>query len=322
MTNLAANDALDFDIGQAVAEAHAFCRQFRQDYAVTAHGVICTTAPVWAKQLLRKRSVVAAVMEKAGSSTFVKQRPRDTSDYQTYVQKQFDAQKPLQFRIPVGPVKNMNLCGDQQFPDMAEYLMFMQLARFAASVAALYPYGVKMQIVPDDVRAQTANLCPDSYVQSYISGLRQMVDSMGFSEWLQVESGQMRLCDLYRVQNFKPLAEQKLLDWKKNEPETFAEKWQSALENAQKNFVVRNDADAESEIAASAWRYLVAHQSEILSGMWSPVDAFPMIFANHPNNYQLRSMASKKTRLPWQVKMPISLLDVPIKAELHLARAA
>ena len=300
---------LSFNLTAAIAEAETFCAEFAATMQIGANGVTAVTQPKWARQMVHRRGVVDAVIDKIGSNSFAKRRPKETADYNAYVKKRYEAGEALLFRIPVGPVKNMIRHSGPQMPDIAEYLMFVQLARFAAAIAPLYPHGVKIQIVPDDVRARAANLCPDDYVASYIGGLRRLVDAMTFSEWLQVEDGQMRLCDLYKVARYREAAETKLLDWKANEPESFTSRWEAALENARKNFPVEQSDDSEAEIAASAWRYMVAHQSEILSGMWSPVDAFPMVYANHPNCYQLFSMGAKKTKLPWQISLPVDLLD-------------
>ncbi len=55
-------------------------------------------------------------------------------------------------------------------------------------------------------------------------------------------------------------------------------------------------------------RYLVAHKAEMLSGMWSPVDALPLVYANHPDNFQLYTMGRGLTKLPWQVRLPFAAL--------------
>ncbi|MBI1327323.1 MAG: L-tyrosine/L-tryptophan isonitrile synthase family protein [Alphaproteobacteria bacterium] len=298
---------IDFDVEKALTEARAFYGVFLQENIVSEDGVIAARTPEWAAKMLRKQNIVDAVMEKIGSNAFMKRRPQDKTDYRLYVQNAFTQNKPLLFRIPIGPVKNMNICGANQRPDMAEYFMFIQLARFAAAIAALYPFGVKIQLVPDDVRATYANLCPQDYVQSYVGGLRTLVEILGFAQWLQVENGQMRLCDMYRAHLHLQEAEEKLTLLKNTDPISFDAKWQAALENARKNFVVNNSDNAEQEIAAAAWRYMVAHLSEILSGMWSPRDAFPLVYANHAGNYQLFTMGAGRTRLPWQIALPANI---------------
>lgn len=304
------------NLSRGVADAKAYHENFLRTTVVTANGLFVPEPGEEAKRLLRRQDVPSAVVERIGGTAFVKRRPKETIDYDAYVRKRFQMEQPLLFRIPVGPVKNMLRNGDRQQPDLAEYLMYIQLARFAYAVASLYPYGMKIQIVPDDVRAQAANCCPDAYVRSYIDGVQALVRSLSFDLWITVESGQMRLCDMYRVNQYRQQAEEKLNLWRAGDPESFTLRWESALENARKNFVVALGRDPEQEIAASAWRYLVAHQSEVLSGMWSPVDAFPLVYANIPNVYQLYTTGSKRsqvpcevrTKLPWQISLPESLL--------------
>lgn len=295
---------IDFNLPQALEDAARDYRAFLADNIISVDGVIAATQPEWAQKMLRKQNIVDAVLEKIGSNNFVKRRPENKDAFRNYIESRYTENKPLLFRIPIAPVKNMNICGDAQRPDLAEYLMFIQLARFASAIASLYPFGVKVQLVPDDVRAAYANLCPQAYVQNYVSGLKDVVSALGFSAWLQVESGQMRLCDLYQASLHLKEAEEKLNIMRDADPMKFNSKWNTALENARKNFVVKNEANAEQEIAASAWRYLVAHLSEVLSGMWSPRDAFPLVYANHEGNYQLFTMGAKRTKLPWQIALP------------------
>lgn len=300
---------IEFNVAKAVSEAHAFFNVFCQEYDFSNQSIQCKKQPLWARQLVNKSGLVMALVEKIGSNSFVKRRPEDKTSFIEYIKRCVDSQKIIQFRIPIGPVKNMNLSGEDQYPDIAEYLMFIQLARFAAAVSAIYPFGIRIELVPDDVRAKAANDCPDHYVRSYVDTMRRMVVSMGFQEWLHVETGQMRLCEMYKVSQYREEAEKKLIELRDKNDLNFSQRWINALENAKKNFVVKDHANAEKEIAAAAWRYLVAHQSEILSGMWYPIDAFPMVYAHHPHNYQLFSMGAKQTKLPWQVVVPIDSIE-------------
>lgn len=301
---------LQFDLAKSLIEAENFHQRFLSSVVVTESGVMPSMQKnSWAADLIRKQGSVSAVLDKVGSNAFVKRKPADRAQYKSYIEDRYSEKKPLQFRIPIGPIKNMNVCGDRQSPDIAEYLMFVQLSRFAETIAELYPFGIKIDVVPDDVRAKYANLCPQAYIDQYITGLKNFVNELGFSSWLNVENGQMRLCDIYKVQSYLKEAETHLKNWQQKNPETFAIKWSSALENARKNFKVANQDNTEHEVSASAWNYMVAHMSEILSGMWSPKDVFPMVYANHPNNYQLFTMGQKKTQLPWQISIPAAAAD-------------
>lgn len=298
-----------FNADKDVALAKAFHHEFLLSVENASYGLKVLKVPQWAQQILRKKKREVAIIEKIGSNSFAKRRPQDIGPYTEYVQKRLVAEEPLLFRIPVGPLKNMYLGDGNQLPDLAEYLMLVQLARFAMAIASLYPHGVQIQLVPDDVRARAANKCPEQFTQEYITSLRRLVSSLQFDPWLKVENGQARLCDMYNVMRYREEAERKLSVWKEKEAESFAERWEIAIENARKNFVITKDEQYEAEIAASAWRYMVAHQSEILSGMWSPKDIFPLVYANHPNCYQIFSLGTKKTKLPWQIALPISLLN-------------
>lgn len=312
---------VEFDVLKAVDEAMLYLQCFKADMQITAAGLHVLRPEKWALQAVRRQGVVQATLDKIGSNAFVKRRPENIDSYSHYVARQYASQQPLQFRVPVGPLKNMICCGDYQVPDIAEYLMFVQLARFASAVAQIYPYGVKVQVVPDDVRARAANQCPDRYVRSYVSSMRLMIELLGLSGWLQAEDGQTRLCDLYKVHHYQQQAEQSLRHWRHQDPEAFAERWQSAQDNARKNYPLPaglEDHYRETAIADSAWRYMLAHQCEILSGMWSTQDAFPMVYANHRNNYQLFSMGQKRTKLPWQLALPADML---VGHQPHLVRS-
>lgn len=293
-----------------IREAMAFHADFMTQAKICPERGLVGAAPVeWAARLLRKRGIAGAVIEKMGSLTFTKRRPADVSQFQAHAEEQCVHQRPLIFRVAFGPLKNINCCGTRQAPDLAEYLTFIQLARLMAALAPLYPYGIKVQLVPDDLRARQANLCPESYTSSYINGLRQLVHALRFEDWLEVEAGEQRLYQLYNVNDYRAAAEMALRDWQRTEPDSYAVKWASALENAERNLPLSMDCNRAEEVPAAAWRYMKAHQAELLSGMWSQRKVFPVIYANHPNAYQIYSMGHKKSKLPWQVALPLSLLD-------------
>jgi Pyoverdine/dityrosine biosynthesis protein len=293
----------------AVQEAQKFHEIFKAECIVEeGKGFINPVQKDWAKSLLRKNTVSQAVIEKINSWSFMKRRPEDQTSFISYVEACFAAQQPLLFRIPFGPLKNIRCSGSNQSPDLAEYLTFIQLSRVMSAVASLYPHGIKVHIVPDDMRARQANRCPQCYVHCYISGLQKMVQLLSFEKWMHVEYGQSALYQTYKVDSYQQAAIEKLQEWKTTNPEAFAMRWDNALENAKKNFNIELCEDTTEEVEAAAWRYLVAHQSEILSGMWSPPDVFPLVYANHPNNYQLYSLGQKKTKLPWQIALPKTLL--------------
>lgn len=300
---------------KAVEEAIVFHQSLADTVLVTPEYGMQTAlkkAPDWAASLLRKKGVIDSVVEKMGSWSFVKRRAEDSSLHTQYIQRCFDNKEPVIFRIAFGPVKNINLPMCRQLPDFGEYLTFVQLSRLASALSTLYPYGIKIQVVPDNIRAQIANLCPVSHVRSYINGLIKLAEGLGFDQWLLVETDQSRLYELYNTKNYLDQADAELQDWKNKDPEAFDYKWQSACYNAQKNIPQTPD-DNTAEVEGAAWRYLVAHRAEIISGMWSPQDVFPLVYANHPNTYQLYSLFQKNTKLPWQNALPTSLLpDISI----------
>lgn len=294
---------------ESVREAQAFHTQFLQGSVVSAErGVHTVPEHPWAAKMLRRASVPEAVIEKLGSTSFCKRRPENTAPFLAYVQRQYEQLLPLTFRIPFGPLKNMNRCGTEQLPDIAEYLTMIQLARMADALAGLYPHGIKVQLVPDDHRARKANMCPEEYTGTYIAGLQHMAKALGFDQWLHIENGEAALYEAYGVEEFMEAAQDDIQKWKDNDPESFNARWQVALDSAEKNFPAPLKREQPDAIAQSAWRYLVAHQAEILSGMWSTQDACPLVMANHKGNFQLFSLGTKKTKLPWQIALPVDLL--------------
>ena len=272
-------------------------------------GLLSVPTPEWAPRLLQKKGHCDALIEKIGSLTFTKRRPDDLAPFDAYVRAQYDSKARLLFRVAFGPLKNVNCCDHRQSPDLAEFLAFIQLARLMAALAPLYPYGLKVQLVPDDLRARKANLCPVDYTQTYIAGLQSLAENLSFDQWLSVEDSETRLYQLYEVEKFQDQAGAWLDDWQRREPERYEARWHAALENAGKNVSASLVHQQVTDISSAARRYLVAHQAEILSGMWSPRDAFPLIYANHPNAYQIYSLGCKKSKLPWQICLPLNLLE-------------
>lgn len=293
-----------------VVDAHKFHKHFLETAIISPDRGICDVPKTdWAAKILRRSSVPVAVVEKIGSASLCKRRPENTDAFLKYVERQYESQEPILFRIPVGPIKNMNLCGSEQNPDIAEYLMMIQLARMVTAVTPLYPHGIKVQLVPDNLRARKANMCPDEYTNTYINGLHTMNKALGFEGWLIIEDGEQRLYQQYEVESYQDAAEQFIAGWKENDPESFALRWKVAMDSAEKNFPEELVKEQHNAVECSAMRYLQAHQAEILSGMWSTDDAFPLVMANHGGNFQLFTMAQKKTKLPWQIALPQNALS-------------
>jgi len=293
----------------AVAEAEKFHADFLATTQINeAMGLVNPVLPQWAPKALRKLGITGAVLEKIGSMAFAKRRPEDVSPFCNYIEACLAEQKPLQFRVGFGPLKNIRYCGPEQSPDLAEYLTFIQLARLMHSVSAVYPHGVRVQIVPDDLRAMQANKCLQCHVHCYIGGLQKMVKLLSFDKWMYIEFGQSALFEEYRVYDYFVAAEEQLQHWRKNSPEEFSLRWSRALENAQKNLNPETDNETNEAIEGAAWRYLVTHQSEVLSGLWGTHDAFPLRYGKHSQNYQLYTFGTKKTKLPWQISLPGHLL--------------
>lgn len=291
-----------------VAEAKAFLKDMQNTCALTPErGLVSRKATDWAPKLIRRHGIAGAVIEKAGSRAYVKRRPENPAAFLAYVEKQLEAEQPLLFRVGFGPLKNTNHCGPLQDPDWAEYLTVTQLARMMAGVTQVYPHGVTAEIVPDDLRTCGSNLCPASRTAKYIYGLQRMVRGMGLEGIVRVENGQARLYKLYNVTAYHAAALAALNEWKERDPAAFRAKWESSVTNAGKNIYCAREKTAE-EVEAAAWRYLVAHRAEILSGLWSPGDAFPLRYANHAGSYQIYTYGFKKTKLPWQIALPLELI--------------
>ena len=58
--------------------------------------------------------------------------------------------------------------------------MFIQLAKAMEAIAAIYTYGLKVQMIPDDLRGGSANCWPTEYGKHYIAGLKRMVKDLNF----------------------------------------------------------------------------------------------------------------------------------------------
>ncbi len=310
------SSGINFDLSAAIETAQCTRQQFAQICAADATGLHRFDKPDWARRDLSRLGTVQAVVRKIGSNTFARRRPEDEGDYLAYVEQRLAQGAPLQFRLGCGPLKNRQVCGSAQQPDCAEYLMFVQLARFTAAVAALYPHGIQVQMVPDDQRSCHANLCHQAQVCSYIGGLQNMVGQLGFDGWLQIEPGQQRLYAEYDVLAYRKAAEDYMHEWRARDPEAYDAKWQSAVENAANNLYLPDwpDEKIRTEAEHAAWRYLVAHQSELLSGLWSPKDRFPLRYGRHARFYQLYTMKESQGQLPWQISLPFPPDAYPVAA--------
>jgi hypothetical protein len=158
---------------ESVREAQAFHNAFLQGANISEErGVHTVPEHPWAAKMLRRASVPEAVVEKLGSTSFCKRRPENTAPFLEYVQRQYEQGQPLTFRVPFGPLKNMNRCGAEQLPDIAEYLTMIQLARMADALTGLYPHGIKVQLVPDDQRARKALTI---FVDIIKKGIKQLI---------------------------------------------------------------------------------------------------------------------------------------------------
>lgn len=295
---------------RAVTEAEQFHATFCQTAAAIMpdRGLVGRPDKAAHKFIRYSGGIAAAVVAKLGSNSIAKRRPDDSAPFLYHVQSRLDAGEPLLLRLGSGPVKNVQQYGAQQAPDIAEFLMLTQLARTVSAVSTLYPYGVKVQMVPDDKRGGDANLWPPEYGQRYISGLQRLTQALGHDGWLSIENGQERLYAQYRVPAFKAAAEENLRRWADTDPAAYQDKLAKMATKASNNLAGGTQVTPEAT-QASAWRYLVALKAEELSGIFAPRDAFPLRYGNHPNSFQLYTMGAGLTKLPWQVALPVALLS-------------
>lgn len=299
---------------RSVAEAEQFHLEFRTttNDVLSERGIVVCPGKVEQKFIRQTGGIAAAIVAKLGSNSVAKRRPRDTTAFRIHVQDRLDAGKPLLLRIGAGPVKNVQHCGGQQEPDLAEFLMLTQLARTVRAVASLYPHGVKVQMVPDDKRGGEANLWPPEFGQRYIAGLQSLGGFLGYDGWLTIEDGQARLYAQYRVASFRAAAEDELRAWARTDPAAYQAQFSYAANKAFDNLVAACQVTPEAA-QASAWRYLVALKAEELSGIFAPRDAFPLRYGRHHNSFQLYTMGPGLTKLPWQVALPRTLLREPAR---------
>ena len=277
--------------------------------------------PTAAEQKFIRKSggVPAAVVAKLSANSITKRRPEDRTAFLAYVQHQYESQQPLEFRLGLGPVKNVKHYGANQTPDVAEFLMLTQLGHVMSAVATLHPHGVKVEMVPDDKRGADANQWPKEYGERYISGMQKLVQRMGFDSWLHIEDGQERLYKKYDVLGFRAAAEESLTRWATANPAAYAEKMERATGKALDNMVAHshNQKNIQHEAHQSAWRYMIALKAEELSGIFAPRDVFPLRYAHHANSFQLYTMGEGQTKLPWQIALPLEAADT--SAQAHAA---
>jgi hypothetical protein len=290
---------INFDLRSAIAAARQTLAELKQVTSCENGILKIQKVPFWATQTLRKSEPIAATLKKIGSGSFARRRPVVEKPYFDYISSRYKSASPLQFRLGCGPLKNIHVCGSNQRPDVSEYLMLAQLASFAQAIAALYPYGLNVQIIPDDERACGANGCPKEYTNSYITGLTELVSQTGLSGWLTLEQGQSQICKNYCVASYLSAAEEKLL--KQSKTEGFASRWERAVANALQNVY---PAPTHEQAQKAAWRYLVLHEAELMSGIWSIGDYFPLRYGRHDGFFQLFTMKENQTQLPWQISLP------------------
>lgn len=288
-----------------IIDAQDFHARFLENAKCDAQGLHITRMPDWSEKFIRRNATIPlAALAKLGSNTIAKRRPDDAQAFHDHIAQCYAARSTLLLRVVVGPVKNVQRFGAYQSADMAEYLTLIQLARVAETMAAIYPHGIRVQLVPDDIRGSIANNWPVAYSKLYISSLQRMVKQLQFESWMDVEDGEARLYEQYRVTEHTHRATMDVMA-----DACFEEKFARACMHARENLFT---ADAESmtqqAIEDSAMRYLVAHRAEIASGMWSPINALPLMYANHAGNFQLYTMGRGLTKLPWQIRLPFAVL--------------
>lgn len=287
-----------------VIDAQDFHVRFLEAAQCDARGLHIAETPQWAEKLIRRSVNVAhAALAKLGSNTIAKRRPEETQAFLDHIAQCFEAQAPLRLRVVFGPVKNVQRYGAYQSADMAEYLTLIQLGRVAETIAAIYPHGVRIEIVPDDKRGSIANGWPQAFSAQYIDSMQRMAKELQFDSWMHVEDGQARLYKHYGVDTHTHAATMEVMA-----DAQFAAKLERACDHARENLFSQGNKLSELDVRDSAMRYLVAHKAEMLSGMWSPVDALPLVYANHPDNFQLYTMGRGLTKLPWQVRLPFTAL--------------
>ena len=303
---------------KAIAEARVFQTRFNDEGSVSAIlGLHNVRQDDWAEKLLRRQPLAGAIITKLGSNGFAKRRPDDTSAYERYINAQASAEAPLLFRVGFGPVKNIPCNGCEQTPDLAEYLTLIQLGRAMQAIAMLYPHGVQVQLVPDDLRSRSANLCPLCFVDCYITGLQRMVRALNWDTWLRVEPGQTRLYREYRVADHFAAAERMLDRMRVEQPPAYTAKWNAAVSNAGKNLAYVDDHQPEADVEASARRYMIAQYAERLSGMWDAKDALPLRYGQHEQAFQMFTMTQGRTKLPWQIAIPLTMAPAELQHSLY-----
>jgi hypothetical protein len=315
-------------LSKAVGQASAFLKRFGEiSYSTAADSHLPPIKPTASEQKFIRQNggVPEAVVAKLGSNSIAKRKPvgEQREMFLLHVRKQHEVKQPLLFRLGTGPVKNVHLYGDNQTPDLAEYMMLANLARIMTTVSSLYPYGVKVEMVPDDKRGGTANLWPAEYGRRYVAGLRELTERLNFSHWLQIEDGQERLYQHYNVPAFHAAAEEHLRRQQKVDPVGFAAMLEVAAKKASDNLVTTSltQPATQAEAADSAWRYLIALKAEDMSGIFAPHDAFPLRYGNHPNSFQIYTMGEGHTKLPWQIALPHELIRHDAKTDTHFPEA-
>ena len=299
------------ELRMRVTEAREFHQRFLHETMCNGQGLHARHAPEWCEKFIRRnRTIAQAFVVKLGSNLVAKRRPDITQPFHDYIAQCLAAECAVTLRVVVGPVKNVQRYGEYQSADMAEYLMLIQLARAVQHIAAIYPYGVRAAMVPDDLRGGAANAWPAAYSKRYVGSLQRMVKQLEFDAWLNVEDGQARLYETHDVANYMHAATVEVMADAK-----FENKFARACDHARENLYSPHGTIGEDEVRQSAMRYLIMHSAEILSGMWSPVDALPLMYANHPGNYQLFTMGRGLTKLPWQIQLPFAqFCESPIGA--------
>ncbi len=174
--------------------------------------------------------------------------------------------EPIHVTVGYGPLKNPNAVPYSR-ADWAEFFALCHLVAWHNKVRAVYPPGLKIQIVFDDSTLVLANHADQGLMKSYMNSVADLIRALGFGSVLPKPFAQSSFAWLFHF-GFYQLAGWNVRRWERDPANR--EQLERMTDAARRNVVVPaglSPAEQEAFIRAAAHRYRVYWEALQLSGV-------------------------------------------------------
>jgi hypothetical protein len=222
------------------------------------------------------------------------------------VRRRVQRNQPIKVTIGYGPLKNQHGVSYSR-ADWAEFFALCHLVAWHNKVQAVYPPGLKIQIVFDDSTLIMANRVEPGLMHSYMSSLADLIRCLGYEQLFLRPFTQSRFSWLF---HFGPylLARLRVHHWEQDPANK--EKLASMLESAGRNVLVPAGLDASGRdryLQDASHRYRVYWEALQLTGFSKQRDRLVAMYLDGTQHHIRQEVALHLTTLdkgqvtqPWQ----------------------